>query len=176
MGESHFAGPIHWTDVTVDGYWQFTMTGLSIENTPYCTNCKAIADTGTSLLAGPTDLSSRSTRPLAPPPSPLARPSLTATRSPICPTSPLSSTASSTPSALSNTSSRSPPKARPSASLALLALMFPPPRVPSGSLATSSSAPTPPSLTWATTALASVPPPKSTPLVASLYSKRNLFP
>ncbi|EDQ88496.1 uncharacterized protein MONBRDRAFT_32800 [Monosiga brevicollis MX1] len=54
--ESHFAGPIHWTDVTVDGYWQFTMTGLSIENTPYCTNCKAIADTGTSLLAGPTDV------------------------------------------------------------------------------------------------------------------------
>lgn len=53
---AHYIAPMTYVPVTTQGYWQFqmasvTMTGISAT---LCNNCKAIADTGTSLIAVPT--------------------------------------------------------------------------------------------------------------------------
>ncbi|WPT18028.1 Aspartic proteinase A2 [Picochlorum sp. SENEW3] len=53
----HFVGEHTWAKVTRRGFWQFGMDGISVAGSEeFCSgSCQAIADTGTSLLAGPTD-------------------------------------------------------------------------------------------------------------------------
>jgi len=53
---AHFVGEHVWAPVTKEGYWQFDLDGLSLDGVPVAGcdgGCSAIADTGTSLLAGP---------------------------------------------------------------------------------------------------------------------------
>ncbi|XP_059624365.1 aspartic proteinase A1-like [Cornus florida] len=54
---NHYKGEHTYVPVTQKGYWQFDMGDVVIDGTPtgYCGDgCSAIADSGTSLLAGPT--------------------------------------------------------------------------------------------------------------------------
>jgi len=50
---AHYSGEFTYTPVTTPGYWQFGVDALSIDGTPFSGAFKAIADTGTSLLALP---------------------------------------------------------------------------------------------------------------------------
>ncbi|KAJ0051864.1 hypothetical protein Pint_02006 [Pistacia integerrima] len=57
VDSNHYKGEHTYVPVTQKGYWQFEMGDVLIdgETTGYCSDgCKAIADSGTSLLAGPT--------------------------------------------------------------------------------------------------------------------------
>merc|ERR1719217_1364838 len=47
-----------WADVTFRGYWQVGLADIAFDNKPLnvCTKCQAAVDTGTSLLAGPSDI------------------------------------------------------------------------------------------------------------------------
>merc|ERR1711907_459048 len=51
---AHYTGDIHYVPLTEDAYWMFTMDSFAIGDVSE-TKVTAIADTGTSLLAGPTD-------------------------------------------------------------------------------------------------------------------------
>lgn len=53
---AHHKGEHAWVPVTREGYWQFNMEGMQVGTTQLCQKgCAAIADTGTSLIAGPSE-------------------------------------------------------------------------------------------------------------------------
>ncbi|XP_057462718.1 aspartic proteinase A1-like isoform X2 [Actinidia eriantha] len=59
VDQNHYKGKHTYVPVTQKGYWQFNMGDVLIGGKPtgYCgTGCSAIADSGTSLLAGPTSV------------------------------------------------------------------------------------------------------------------------
>lgn len=53
VDHTKYTGDITWAPLTHETYWAFNLTSLSIGGNTLCTNCKVIADTGTSLIAGP---------------------------------------------------------------------------------------------------------------------------
>lgn len=57
MDTTKYTGDITWIPLSNETYYEFDMSSMSIGGTNFCQSppCKAIADTGTSLMAGPPD-------------------------------------------------------------------------------------------------------------------------
>jgi len=57
VDKSKYTGDLHYVPLTNETYWEFAMDGVAVGSTQFCPNgCRAIADSGTSLLAGPKDI------------------------------------------------------------------------------------------------------------------------
>jgi hypothetical protein len=51
----HYTGDISWVNLHAATYWEIIMGGLTVKGTTYGANSKAIVDSGTSLLTGPSE-------------------------------------------------------------------------------------------------------------------------
>jgi len=52
----HYEGSLSWVNLTNETYWEFALDSMKVGDTTYSTNARAICDTGTSLLAGPSSV------------------------------------------------------------------------------------------------------------------------
>jgi phytepsin len=50
---SHYTGQFTYAPLTNETYWEFAVDSISVAGKSFCTNCRAIADSGTSLIVGP---------------------------------------------------------------------------------------------------------------------------
>merc|ERR1719189_651221 len=70
--QEHMASELFWVNVTeTSGYWEVKIDDITFDNEPQglCPNCKVAVDTGTSMLAGPSDVISELSTKLAVSPS-----------------------------------------------------------------------------------------------------------
>jgi hypothetical protein len=52
----HYSGDFTWVNLLAATYWEITLGGLSIDGQQYASASKAIVDSGTSMLTGPSDV------------------------------------------------------------------------------------------------------------------------
>jgi hypothetical protein len=52
---AHFTGAISWVPLSAETYWETTLQGLTVNGSPVTNATRVILDTGTSLLAGPSE-------------------------------------------------------------------------------------------------------------------------
>ena len=57
VNPAHYTGDFTWVPLSRETYWQFTVDSINLgADIPGCSNCQAICDSGTSLMAGPADI------------------------------------------------------------------------------------------------------------------------
>lgn len=56
IDSAKYTGDITWQPLSAATYWQIALDGLSVRGNKYASNAKAIVDSGTSLLTGPSEV------------------------------------------------------------------------------------------------------------------------